>query len=227
MLFRSWGSERPPRQDWTGRVSLVADGETATSTDFAPFPGWPTSAWGKNALARRIVEMPVSPYLSGGEYEVALGLVNGATTTIGRVQVIAIERSFRPSQPQVANDVTFGDVLELRGYDLEQTGDTLALTLHWQARQRMETGFKFFVHLYSLADGSLAAQADWVAHDWTYPTDRWEADEFVTDTVSLSAIPAGRYRLVVGVYDPQSGERLTSDATPPGDSFFLQEVVVP
>ena len=54
------------------------------------------------------------------------------------------------------------------------------------------------------------AQDDAVPRRWAYPTTWWEADEVVSDEMilSLSDVPSGRYRLAVGVYDAESGERL-------------------
>ena len=70
--------------------------------------------------------------------------------------------------------------------------------------------YKFFVHLYDVESGALVAQADVVPRGWTYPNTWWEAEEVVSDKVvlSLEGVPAGTYSLAVGVYDPETGERL-------------------
>ena len=94
----------------------------------------------------------------------------------------------------------------------------ILLVRDWQALRRMETSFKFFVHLDDAESGEPVAQADVMPHDWGYPTTWWEAGEVVSDdiTLSLGDVPPGRYRLWVGVYHPDTGERLPISGVPTG-----------
>ena len=57
----------------------------------------------------------------------------------------------------------------------------------------------------------MAAQVDVVPRNWTYITTWWEAEEIVSDEVRLplSEVEPGRYRLAVGVYHPETGDRLS------------------
>jgi hypothetical protein len=105
--------------------------------------------------------------------------------------------------------------LKLLGYDLNRENEEVGITLHWQALRRMDRGYKFFIHLYEQKSGKLVSQVDWMPRDWAYPTTWWEAEEIVSDEVDLSLkdIAPGSYRLGIGVYHPDTGERLTiSDA---------------
>ena len=63
-----------------------------------------------------------------------------------------------------------------------------------------------FVHLLR-PDGSLAAQSDSRPRDGEYPTYLWLPGETVSDTRSFT-LPGGDYVLEVGLYLPDSGERL-------------------
>jgi hypothetical protein len=68
-------------------------------------------------------------------------------------------------------------------------------------------------------------------YHWTYPTFWWETGEVVSDeiTLPLAGVPRGTYRLEIGVYDPNSGERLMlSDGggQQPTDRFVLPEVEI-
>jgi hypothetical protein len=88
--------------------------------------------------------------------------------------------------------------------------ETLTITLYWQAVRRMDESYKFFVHLYDAETDELLAQKDAVPRGWSYPTNWWEAGEIVTDEARLSIgdLSPQDYELAVGVYNPDSGERL-------------------
>jgi len=120
---------------------------------------------------------------------------------------------------RVPVDVSLGEQIALLGYDLAGTpaaGETLSLTLYWQARQVPQADYITFVHLLG-ADGTLLAQFDGPPVQGVYPTAAWQLGDRVTQQVSL-ALPAesiaGTYDLVVGMYTypeivrlPVAGER--------------------
>jgi hypothetical protein len=126
-------------------------------------------------------------------------------------------------------------VIELWGYDLEQTAAELRLTLVWRALATPGRDYKFFVHLFNPADGFVAAQFDAMPRDFTYPTALWLQNEVVSDTVRLSLAGAapGQYRLAVGWYDPlQPEQRLPArdaigQSLPDGQWVLPVEVQVP
>jgi hypothetical protein len=95
----------------------------------------------------------------------------------------------------------------------------------------MDQSYKFFIHLYDIESGDIIAQADVIPRDWTYPTTWWEAGEVVSDEIQLTSVVPGQYQLAVGVYDPETGERLCAqdygDLVVVSDSLILQEVTVP
>ena len=92
----------------------------------------------------------------------------------------------------------------------------------------MDRNVKVFVHL--VADGrssDIRAQADFYPH---LPTSAWLPGEFLQDQLEIDLpadLPAGRYELLLGLYDERTGERLPvfDDAGgAPGDSLLLQEI---
>jgi hypothetical protein len=104
----------------------------------------------------------------------------------------------------------FGDSILL--FDPRATlHDTeLELELRWVAQQVPDGNTTVFVHVYD-EGGQLIAQRDGYPLSGLYPASRWEPGDWVRD-VRLVALPedliSGRYRVVVGWYDADTGERL-------------------
>ena len=86
---------------------------------------------------------------------------------------------------------------------------TLTVTLTWQAVEPVTGDYTVFVHLLA-RDGAKAGQHDARPCDGACPTDSWQPGTIVTDrhTLELEAgAPAGPYRLAIGLYLLDSGER--------------------
>lgn len=230
-----WGTRDAPRRDWTARLALTDPmGQVVQYEDLEPFPDWPTSEWGQSAVVRRHLALLVDPYIPGDTYSMTLGLVDSATgkqlgesIDLGQLDVQAMKRVFEAPEVETKSNATFGDDLRLLGYDLHQENDQVRITLHWQALQRMDEAYKFFVHLVDPATERLAAQADVMPYGWTYPTSWWEAGEVVSDEISLplTDVPSGIYRLYIGVYSDDGGRLPVSLG---GDRYELDgEVTIP
>jgi hypothetical protein len=89
-------------------------------------------------------------------------------------------------------------------------GDDLRLVLYWQAHARPERDYTVFVHVLDAA-GELVAQRDNMPVDNTFPTTRWPVGPSIDDVhlVPLPPdMPAGEYRVMIGMYVWQTGERL-------------------
>jgi hypothetical protein len=208
-----WGSRTAPERDLTVRLSPVdEEGFPQHSMVVQPCADWPTSDWPSDAIAIGRYRFQLGPHLPPGPYTVRVELLDaGRSATIGHLNVQPLPRVFEPPETMDQPlDVRFGESFALLGYDLTQEQDTLRVTLHWQATRRPEKSYKIFVHLFDPITGTIVAQHDAVPHDWTYPTTWWETGEVVTDavTLSLEQMPAGEYALAVGMYLPESGERL-------------------
>ncbi len=74
--------------------------------------------------------------------------------------------------------VNFGDQIALLGYNASgesfAPGDTLDLTLYWQALRKLEIDYQAFVHLHD-SEGNLVAQSDKL-NPGEFPTRRWPLD---------------------------------------------------
>ncbi len=139
--------------------------------------------------------------------------------------------------PTVDVSATLGDQIELVGYDLPMSawlpGDILPLTLFWKPSADVMADYRVFVHLLD-ADGRLVAQTDTAPVGGSRPTTSWTVGEMVRDPVGILLPPdaaSGEYRLVVGMYNPDTGERLpvviNEQAEPiRGDSIPLSTIQV-
>ena len=91
---------------------------------------------------------------------------------------------------------------------------------------------KVFVHLRDAGDTTAVAQHDGDPVRGYTPTSRWEPGELVVDehTLTLPAdLAPGRYKLVVGMYDPTTVQNIpvrAGTATLPGDRVLVTEVEV-
>jgi hypothetical protein len=123
-------------------------------------------------------------------------------------------------------DATFGGNIRLDSAVFYQQGGSVSVILGWSGVRAIETDYKVFVHLLA-ADGFLLAQHDGSPQGGYAPASSWIPGQTVSDGHSLSLpldLPPGRYQLVVGLYDPLSGERLAVNGG--GDSVFVREVIV-
>jgi hypothetical protein len=230
-----WGSRAAPTQDLGAQLSLVdGAGVTQQSLTVQPCDVWPTSEWPSGAVAIGRYNLQVGPHLPPGPYTVEVGLVGaGEPATLARLAIESRARVFEPpAEMEQRLEVDFGDDFRLLGYDLSREGSILRLTLHWQATEQPDTSYKVFVHLFDPVMGAIIAQNDAVPRDWTYPTTWWDKGEVVSDEIQLSMgdVPQGTYHLAIGMYHPDSGERLAvvddEGRRQPQRQLVLQEVIV-
>ena len=122
--------------------------------------------------------------------------------------------------------------ITLLGYEAApqpaRSGEVLNLTLYWQTTATIEFPYTVFNHLVA-PDGTLVAQQDGMPQQNQLPTPCWQPGEVITDAYSLALpadLPAGRYTLLTGLYDPLTGQRLLLQDGSRGDAIVLGEVVV-
>jgi len=127
--------------------------------------------------------------------------------------------------PARAIDARLGESITLVGYTLAagpfQPGDEAPLSLYWRAESNIDTDYTVFVQLLGPA-GLPVAQIDGYPVAAFRPTSSWAVGETIRDNYGLSLpadAPPGRYRLIAGMYDLSTMERLP--VTPSGDDFVL------
>ena len=219
------------RLQWLDQGSQVA-----AEQPFTIAPTYPPARWRIGEVLRPRYRAVVPPDLPAGEYTPRLVTADSATLDLGRVTVAGGPRRFEVGPVQRPRNDRLGASLALVGYDLASeppaAGQPLAVTLVWQALAAPTTDSARFLHLID-ASGALRAQADGVPAHGQRPTSGWLANEVVADTVRLSLppdLPAGRYRLLTGLYDAATLARLPArDALGqpwPNDAIVLGEIEV-
>ncbi len=98
-----------------------------------------------------------------------------------------------------------------------QPGSPLSLTLVWRAVASPERSYTVFVQILD-ESAAKAGQVDRLPCDGGCPTITWRPGDLVAEWYEIpirADAPPGRYQLVVGMYDLQSGETLaTQDGRP-------------
>jgi hypothetical protein len=148
-------------------------------------------------------------------------------------------RSSLPRPPQHRVEArAVGEPIAFRGWDgpTETAESRLPIRLVWQSLGRPSRDLTVFVHLAPLEGPPVpVAQADHgpslptAAGPHPYPTSQWQPGELVLDEIVLEVgdVPPGRYRLLAGLYDPTTGQRIAFAPDEHGDgALSLGEVTV-
>jgi hypothetical protein len=98
------------------------------------------------------------------------------------------------------------------GPDEPKPGDVIRLRLDWETERTPEIDWHVFVHVVG-ADARPRAQHDSIPGAGRHPTTTWRPGQRITDPHGIllpADLPPGRYTLIVGLYDPATGQRLTT-----------------
>ncbi len=129
----------------------------------------------------------------------------------------------RPATPLWAD---FDGRIILHGYTLPQAaapGERVPLTLIWQAQTQLNTDYAIFVQLRDAANTTLA-NADHQPYQGLVPTSTWPAGSVIQEVTWLSLppeLPAGSYRIYVGLYRPDNLERLPLQNDTSGENALI------
>jgi len=221
-----WQADQQPRQRYVVRLQL-RDREDGLLSEWSgpPVPSFPTDEWQPGALIRGQHELRVPADAPAGQCQLWVWLEPEregpglpqppANAWLHTVDLQARDRIFAaPVSVGYSEEYALGGQIRLLGYDVEGTkveaGQSLRLTLYWRAEQQMDRSWKVFTHL---LDGRSQIWGQWdsVPMGGTYPTLGWWVGEVVPDEYEIpirSDAPPGHYRLEVGMYDPETGNRL-------------------
>ena len=134
---------------------------------------------------------------------------------MGKTALIEIQAgASAPSIPN-PNHARFSPGVRLLGYagpgPTTQAGESVSLTLFWEAEQDLATDLTGFLHVGRGEDDSpVVAQHDGQPCQGQYPTSLWRQGDVIPDRFAVTVpreTPAGDYSLAVGWYRYPSLER--------------------
>ncbi len=225
---------RPPTRDWSLFVHLVDDLEIILAQDDRyPRQGLVRATqlragerWAE-IVRLRVPETAVAPArltLMAGFYDLRTGERMPVAGQADSLRFVSFgELALRPHPGPYPNPVSyrFGDRIELVGYEMAprrvRPGETVVLTLYWKSLGPTEHDYTVFTHILE------PPQTIWGQEDRppTPPTSQWRRGEVYRETYHLTVkpeTPGGFYEVEIGLYRPDTGERLRRDD---GQNFLL------
>ncbi|MFN8454579.1 MAG: phospholipid carrier-dependent glycosyltransferase [Anaerolineae bacterium] len=249
-LVLYWRGLKQMRQDYTMFVQLLdADLQRRGGYDRFPRENYNTYLWVPGEVVDDGLAVPVEANAPDGVYTIRVGwyyqqnrqaeslplVQNGQTLSETSVVIGPLKVGGAPPgltiaefRPQQSLKVNFGEVIGLRGYDLNRDAESLQVTLYWAGLKAVDKNYTVFVHLRDEA-GQTITQADHPPAGGQYPTSLWDAGEIISDRFSVPLPPElkpGRYQIILGLYDPHSGVRLPFPDTA-DNSLRLTEINLP
>ena len=143
-----------------------------------------------------------------------------------------LTNAWQPNAAIHPPQATFGDEMSLIGAQVNRTEGEIEVVVDWQVLREGARPLTVFIHLYDKM-GTLIAQHDSPPAQGFIPWSLWQTGDIITDrhTIPLiTPLAVGDYRLAVGLYDSNSGERLAgmTDSTPlPNNIYILEQFTIP
>ncbi len=207
-----------------------------------------TSGWDPGEINVDRYTLQVLPGTPPGEYQLHVGLyrrnvlsrVNivdavgnpvGTEYALGTLQVT---RPASPASPETleiprALQADLGDTVRLLGYgglgeETVRAGDTVSLSLFWQALRDIPTNYSLRLQLRD-AEGRLAASQLLPPAGDAFPTSQWRQGDVIRGRYDLlvdATASAGRYQLVLNWVEADTGQPLAEADIPLGQVEVTQ-----
>lgn len=211
----------------------LVDGGVTLPIATVPLSRYDTGLWRVGETIQEKYRLPLPPALRPGRYALLLqplgvaGSPLGAAERVGELRIDNIDREYTVpmdlAQPLL--DTCFADVICLRGATLSAItaapGQPVELVLYWQALSEPAAVYTAFLHVLNANDETVLPADHWPGG---LPSDIWDAGQVVTDRVPLalpSDLTPGEYRLRVGLYNADTGERLPVSSGGVAPDYFI------
>ncbi|NPV06474.1 MAG: hypothetical protein HPY83_00750 [Anaerolineae bacterium] len=233
-LLLTWKCLAQLDEDLTVSVSLrVPDGQEAIVAPERPplRGGLPTRLWRPGEVITEAIPLVLPTDLPPGPAQLVVALGGSA--------VVAAEVTISPAAPELLallehpEPVAFGDEApSVLGWTVHsgdyQPGGALDVTLGWRVPNRPPLNLSLFLHLVDAQEHPLA---QWDGPPLGARDSASPSLEAVAETYSLDLppdLPPGDYRLLMGLYNWRTGERLPlqSARTLPSGAVLLDTVTI-
>lgn len=199
------------------------------------YPGWgnyATSLWEPGLIVRDTYRIAIDEQMpSPGLGRVSITVLDAPANTPlpaadPQGQFLGLQLKLKPFKLAEGMEIASTDggaefvmgeqmALVARQIRKDESARTITLDLTWQAIRGMTRDYVVFIHANDPA-GKTVAQSDQQPRNGGYPTGLWDVGEIVEDRIVIAVpdgLPLNRYRLSMGVYDPETEQRLlTFDA---------------
>jgi len=234
-----WRSEIHMDRNWSMFVHITDDqGVIVAQRDRYPGQGALATSLlrpGQTFADGYVIPVPKAAYspatarIEVGLYDLSDGVRAPLTAGGDSFMLAPLELRARADSTPNAIHQDFGNLIQLAGYDMGtralRPGETLHLTLYWQALAPIRVNYSVFAHVRGEGETLWAGQDAW-PQQGAAPTSTWRVGQIIADTYDLTLKPdtsPGQYDVEVGLYDSATLRRLQlieADGRP-GDADFI------
>jgi hypothetical protein len=146
----------------------------------------------------------------------------GATVYLSRPEIIPL-----PAEPDHLLQSNLSNVVALTGYSSMLVENNYRLFLFWEVLSPVPQNLTQFVHVRNSTNDTVA-QIDSQPIGGTYPTTQWRPWETVVDVLDIpipADIPPGEYKILAGLYDWKTLERLVVVDDESGENAVLIDTI--
>ena len=212
-----WRANQIPGADASVCFDLQGAAERVDLGCQAPTPGLPLTQWRSGDVWRASASLRIPVAAGGGTYALRARLGEGVPQALfdlaidARAHASALPPGYGPiTAPKVLGG--FAEAAGLRLSEPVQAGKSITFSVLWRAAGEAGRNYKAFVQLWD-ATGERRAGHDSDPCAGACPTEGWLPGEYLEDAHPLflpDNIPPGDYRLVAGLYDPDTQRRLSA-----------------
>ena len=222
-----WRALQPLEQNYT--VFVHALGQQLTKVaEYNGFPGqgnFATNMWPVGQIIEDRYEFQIDPAaetptllrLHVGLFDHTrldlppLTTVDQASNVVSPLiaqQILQGERTLSNEADCIGLAVNFADQIQLDCFALEQLSEQATLTLFWQVDESPQQDYTVFIQLWQ--QNRQLGGFDGPPFSGDFPTSYWMPNQTLEDAHILrtSQLEPGSYRLLIGLYNAETGERL-------------------
>ncbi len=196
-----------------------------------PVNAYSTDQWRQGEVLQSKYDFRLPPSVADGAYDLGFKVIDRASgkpfrdpaTRLTTVHVASRPREFAAPVTSLPLDVSFDEVAQLVGANVNRSGTQITVTLFWQGQAMTTTNYTAFVQLLN-ADGSVAQQIDRWQIAFDAPTSTWLPGQVIADQYVFE-VSSSSPSIGVGLYQAATGERLP--AVKNGQRLPQDRVIIP
>lgn len=192
---------------------IKTDGTLAYSITL-PLNPYSTDRWRKGDVLQSKYDFRLPATLKPGTYSLDFLVLDRTTrepleprlTRLTPIEIAARPRSFTAPTLTYPTHYRFDQLTTLLGAQVDRAGNTVTVTVYWQANAITSTNYTAFVQIVR-PNGEVVAQIDRWQIGGDAPTSTWTQAEIVADAYAFD-VPDGEYQVWLGLYNAANSQRL-------------------